>query len=369
MTTQLHLSSLAVEGFRGISALRLPELGRVTLLTGRNSIGKTTVLDAVRLYASGGDARVLVDLIDGREEFVLGTDEGGDTVLFPDFASLFHDYDAQRDEAPSPIRIRSGTASRNLSLKLVQAKGGADDDERFLEDAPRDLQITVGRRNASFGARPMSYYDQMRRRFLIPRTRPRSLHRPIPMQSLGPGLLDNVAAANLWDTVALTTAEDLALDALRLVAGSELERLTVVGDPAFRQGRAARRVVAKLAGVSEPIPLKRLGDGANRLLTMALALANARDGLLLLDEVENGIHYSIQSDLWRMIFAAAEAGNTQVIAATHSYDCVAGFAVAALETPSTGVLFRLERPGTDHAPVLYSEEDLEVAARHGTEVR
>ena len=53
-TSPLHLPDLYIEGFRGIDKLSIPRLGRVTLLAGRNSVGKTTVLDAVRVYAARG---------------------------------------------------------------------------------------------------------------------------------------------------------------------------------------------------------------------------------------------------------------------------------------------------------------------------
>ena len=53
-TQPLHLPSLYIEGFRGIDKLSLPRLGRVTLLAGKNSVGKTTILDAIRVYAARG---------------------------------------------------------------------------------------------------------------------------------------------------------------------------------------------------------------------------------------------------------------------------------------------------------------------------
>ena len=68
-----------------------------------------------------------------------------------------------------------------------------------------------------------------------------------------------------------------------------------------------------------------------RLFGVALALANSKDGFLLIDEAENGIHHSIQRDFWTMILKAAHQNNVQVLATTHSWDCVAGFAMAATE--------------------------------------
>ena len=54
------LGSLSIKGFRGIDQLDIPRLGRVALLAGRNGVGKTTVLDAVRVYAAPGELESFV---------------------------------------------------------------------------------------------------------------------------------------------------------------------------------------------------------------------------------------------------------------------------------------------------------------------
>jgi AAA15 family ATPase/GTPase len=43
--------------------------------------------------------------------------------------------------------------------------------------------------------------------------------------------------------------------------------------------------------------LRSLGDGLYRIFAISLALVNAKDGILLIDEFENGLHYSIQEDI------------------------------------------------------------------------
>ncbi len=368
----LHLPSLTIEGFRGIRALEFRQLGRVTLLAGVNGVGKTTVLDAVRFYASRGHGRTLVDLVDTREEFVQGVDDDGDVVLYPDFGSLFHGHHPLDPDRPAPVRIRAEPRPNGLSLDLVEPEGDGESQEAlFLEPHAQDLQITVGRHKQRHRALPMAYY---RPRVPFPpasRSRPprspRSWPTPIYFESLGPGLLGNPDITRLWDGVALTDAEQFATDALRLVVDQPLDRLTVVGEGNSRRG--GRRVVAKLDSWPTPVPLKRLGDGANRLFTIALALANCRGGILLLDEVENGVHYSVQADMWRMVFQMAEAANVQVVAATHSWDCVVGFAAAADESPADGWLYRIERFEDGVEAVGYSEVNLTVAARQRTEVR
>ena len=74
---RLHLQSLSIEGFRGIRELSIPRLGRATLLAGRNGVGKTTVLDAVRVYASRARLTALSELLMGREEIAVRKDADG----------------------------------------------------------------------------------------------------------------------------------------------------------------------------------------------------------------------------------------------------------------------------------------------------
>ena len=92
--------------------------------------------------------------------------------------------------------------------------------------------------------------------------------------------------------------------------------------------------------------------------------------MLLIDEFENGMHFSVQVDAWRTIFRLAQILNVQVLATTHSFDCVAGFRQAAVEQEETDcLLVRIDRLGEKMRVVEYTEEDLQVAISQRIEVR
>ena len=111
----LHLSSLSVKGLRGIADLSIPRLGRVTLIAGKNGVGKTTLLDAVRIYASRGSYSVLTSILRNREEFVTVVDEDGDEISAPDYEALFHGRRASTD---SCISIGPESTAQQLTIKL-----------------------------------------------------------------------------------------------------------------------------------------------------------------------------------------------------------------------------------------------------------
>ena len=374
----LHLPSLSITGFRGIDRLSIGRLGRVTLLAGRNGVGKTTVLDAVRVYAARGRPIVLNDILDKREEVVAGFDEDNDPIVFPDYAALFHGRTATR---ALPITIGPNDRTDDLRIEVSTPEDWTPKQKGLFADlfAEADVQaVKIAYRNKEkllpwFLVASEQRANWSRRRYA--RNMQYGMFNEeewpvIECETLGPGLLSTSQLARFWDNVALTEEEDLSIRALRLIGGG-IARVAVVGDEESRyDGNGRRRVVVKLQDHPRPVPLKSLGDGVTRMFAAGLALANSRDGFLVVDEAENGLHHSVQRDFWRMVLRAAHENNVQVLATTHSKDCVEGFARAAAESADAeGVLVRLESDADGVRAVEYTEEDLETAANQDIEVR
>lgn len=370
---ELLLPDLTIRGFRGIEDLTMPRLGRVTLLAGKNGIGKTTVLEAIRIYASRGRPSVISDVLATREEYSSVYVEDGSRIYITNWATLFH------GRAPSigaNIIIGPSNKRHQLIIQLVIL------DEDDLSEYPPGIipEEPIQAINIVFNGSdilnwPLSYDDRKSRRF-------QEIPSPINCQSLGPGLLTSYQLADLWDTIALEPNEDKAIQSLNIIEGLNVDRVTMIGENGYPQRRPAsrgpggairrvnRRPIVKLKDHEHRVPLNSLGDVAVRVFSMALSLANSRGGFLLVDEIENGIHYSIQRDFWRMVLQAAHENDVQVIATTHSSDCINGFAQAAQEYQDVeGILIRLTRRYGPLSAVEYSEADLLIAAELGTEVR
>ena len=163
-------------------------------------------------------------------------------------------------------------------------------------------------------------------------------------ESVGPESLTTEDAARLWDNIALTEQEDLAVSALNLVFGDEVKRVAMLGGG--RGSEDGRRIAVRLKGRERPVSLQSLGDGAVRLFGIALALANAGAGYLVIDEAENRIHHSVQPAMWEMVLRTAHRDGVQVLATTHSWDCVGGFAKAASTAENLDRVFCSSRDGT-----------------------
>ena len=375
----LHLPDLQIKGFRAFDDLTISRLGRVNLFAGENSVGKTTVLEAVRLYAARGRYRVLEEILATREELTLTIDSDGDRVFLIDWDSLFHASSVGvRDSvsigpknSKSVVRISFSSFDPEIAGQLALfARARSIERSRSaldFQDA-RMLNINVGDHGYYIPISPNLNYRHFDR-FLDSDS---DLPNEIPSATLGPNLPKNDDIERFWDKLVEEKGEYRGVDALDLILHQKINDILLVAGTSQGLNYQSRRAVVGFENQSHRVPLKSLGDGAVRVFGIGVAIAYSRGGILIVDEAENGIHHDRQRDLWKMIFETARDNDVQIFATTHSWDCVHAFAKTASECDEAeGVLVRLERDEetTDIVAREYSDVNLRVAAEQGIEVR
>jgi AAA15 family ATPase/GTPase len=126
----------------------------------------------------------------------------------------------------------------------------------------------------------------------------------------------------------------------------------------------------ELDGLPRAIPLLYMGGGFARLTTVLISIATAANGVVLVDEIENGLYYRHMPGVWRAVADAARSSNTQVIATTHSRECVqAAHEVFALEPEYDFALHRMELTNGSPSVVTYGREELGAAISLDLELR
>ena len=375
----LRLPDLSIRNFRGIRRLSIRRLGRVNLLAGRNGVGKTTVLEAVRVYASKGSEEALSQVLRKCHEFASILDQDSEALIVPDFAALFYGRSADSDRE---ISVGPQSGHRHLRIQMITPEGlsrkqraaipdySKKETELFLKvafDGVESLTPLIAISNGQYSPWPVRRAYRSVRRFGFSDADATVNHETC--ESLGPGLPSNATLANYWDKAVLTDVEISTIKNLGLINDS-VERIAAVAVEGARFASNSRYFVVKLRDTPRLVPLQSLGDGIVRLFALALAVASSRDGFLIIDEVENGIHHSVQQGLWEMIIQAARKHNVQVLATTHSIDCVKGFGLAAKALNETDArLVRIDRTESVMRSVEYSAEDIQVAAEQSIEVR
>ena len=331
------IENLTVGRFRAIRELQLSGLGRVNLVTGRNNTGKSSLLEAMRILASDGAPYVISEILRSREENPGEQEDAArpmDTDVLFHWSSLFHgfpNFSAKLD----PIVLVSSWRSRSTKLSFGVGwftTESSDDGIRRLIPQEQDIfgdsnalpalvvESTTGRRVWPLEALRRSWF------------RGRSPRSDIDDESRWPcvfvspyGGERTTTLGPLWDRIALSDREQDIVEALRII-DPNITAVSMVGGDGARQTRTA---IVKVAGIHRPIPLRSFGDGLNRLFGIVLSLVNAKHGLLLIDEFDNGMHHSIQADAWRAIFRLAAQLDIQVVATSHSWDSVEAFQIAA----------------------------------------
>jgi predicted ATPase len=365
----LILNSLEIRGFRAFQHLSIEKLGRVNLVVGKNNVGKSCLLEALQLYATRAHPTFIWQILGAHDEDTRSLNYDIEEVLSI-VKYLFH---GRQDitESVEPIEIGPINSPEEKLLVSIKFYTLRTDEEGRRTLRPSQLTLIDD---------PI---ENLALRFFIQLGENRSVTYPLDLKGSTSRLLrsdlkevnsifaaanglDKRTVAELWDKIALTDLQKEVLEALRIIAPG-LQDISVIGD---LNAKRRRFPIVKVTGIAEPLPIRSLGDGMQRLLGIALALVNARDGLLLIDEIENGLHYSTQPDLWRLIFQLARDLNVQVFATTHSWDCIEAFQEAAQEdVQEEGVLIRLEHKKGAVGATLFSEQKLAAVTRAQIEVR
>jgi len=357
------IASLDIKGYRAFKDLSLSGLSRVNLITGKNNVGKSSLLEAIHLYARRGSPEAMWQLLTSREtELSRATPQSlpaiYDAIIrmfngaspFTDWASD-HELSLMASVAGSPVGQRAGTT---LSIDLVRPQPATD--------IPVGMHTILKDRSGGYLGYELTY--ALRRivesdRYIWVKDG------ALPSVFVGARGLIRVSLGELWDSIALSPRKDDVIRGLWII-NTEIEDLALFGESASELGRVPNvRVKGEFARRS----LSEFGDGLNRLFDILVAIVNASEGFLLVDEIENGLHYSVLPSVWKLVFELAQRLNVQVFATTHSWECIEAFQSAATESPSDGALIRLQNKNGDIAATVFDEEDLQVITRDQIEVR
>lgn len=372
-----RFDSIELTRFRVFRELSIQGLGRVNLITGRNNTGKSSILEGLRILTTDAALDVISDILRYREEDGVGADKEGhpaDPESLFQVSGLFHGF-PQLSEKPESIVIsatgRTGLMTMTLGLDWFSEERDSAGNYRLVPLAPDlfgnsdGIAALVAKTNGEFRIHPLDRF----RRYLTRTRRPRpsvangeatSCAFISPYAGEGTELWEP-----LWDRIALTDNEQDVIDALHIIDPTISAISMIRGTSALR----SRTAIVRASGVPRPVPLRSFGDGLNRLFGLILSLVNARGGFLLIDEFENGLHYSVQLDAWRTVFRLARSRDIQVFATSHSWDTIGAFQKAAAETVESGVLIRLARKGEHIIPTVFSEDELAIATRDRIETR
>lgn len=362
------IKTFTIKNFRCFQDLKIEHLERINLIVGKNNVGKTALLEALWLhygYFNPGLA-LSINAFRGLEKYK------SNELLW----DLFHGF--------TPVKAAILSSQNNngkhhtLSIELVEKLKST----RYL-NKPQEQEIKSTSANPvnpeisrmGDSELQLSYYeekkllatskiyiddDKLKIEKASNRDRVESVFRPSSRKER-----NEEKAERLSKVLKNRQQADKIIKALKIVEDriEDLSILYIAGDPIIH---------AALKGENQLIPLPFMGDGISSLLSMALSITHASGGAVLIDEIENGLHHSVMGEIGTAIAELATECNVQIFATSHSEECVIAMRNGIATAPNSdksGRLFRLERKNEQIIAVSYTLDELEIAEKHGIEVR
>jgi len=357
-------TSFHVKNFRLFDDLRLDNLGRVNLIAGKNNVGKTALLEAIYLHCHPYSPEVSIQINTSRG-MKTETRQPSGTVwdwIFSDFNTL-KDIDLEGEDRKTGRRIlqlrivrdQEILAQLHLGIPKDRLTNGSSRSYNALQVLAFDYQQDI---NQEQGVQYMTI-DASKNSFIVPT----AFSTPFPSAYIlshgRPSAEDN---ATRFTNLEIAGKQDLLLKALKIIE-PRIKRLLLL--------YIANEPMIGGEIELEKIPLTLMGDGINRITNLVMSIADSQDGVVLIDEIENGLHYSILKDVWKAIAKAAQEFNTQIFATTHSRECIVAAHEAFSESNEYDFrLHRLDRTKIgDIRSVTYDQESLQAAIDADFEVR
>ncbi|MDR2813102.1 MAG: AAA family ATPase [Prevotellaceae bacterium] len=373
------LNSLYIKNYRNLKALKIDSVAQVNLITGKNNTGKSTILEAIAIYASRGDLYCILQLLKERGEY-FSQPEYSVGFSAPLLSSLFSGR-IMDFSAGGSILIEGKIGNISHAAEPLPSKSVGLRFAKYVDELQKNEQgnnVVKGKYLSANECHAAEVGSKIKFEVTVdghlaisvdldfPRYVSKSFSAETKFQLIRTGSIDEEINGELFDSIALTPKEQYVVDALRIVE-PHAERIAFVKV----ENSPARSAVVRLSNATEVLPLKSMGDGINRILTIILALVNVEGGFLLVDEFENGLHYSVQEKLWKIIFTLAKLLHVQVFVTTHSRDCISTFEKVAnsSESSATGKLIRLDNVNGSIRQVEFRPDELKIAGEQEIEIR
>jgi hypothetical protein len=353
--------ALQLKNFRCFRDLSLESLKRVNLVTGKNDVGKTALLEAVFLHLGAHNPALSINLNAFR---------GFDAPLGESLETwgwLFRNR-----ETDEPIRLTSvddGRITRSLTIRLKvpektevplrkQASGTEAQQTHGLETRPERGELALE-------------FDDGAGQVLTSTAIIREDHLGLTGPVVAP-----FPTSYFLSTRIRSKQEDIDRFSKLDEVGRQDELLSILHVVEPRLRRLAVHTVRGVTsircdvGIGRMVPLAFMGEGLARLLSISVAILSCKDGVVLIDEIENGLHHEALQRTWSGIADAARHAPAQIFATTHSRECIAAAHHAFSESLDYDLqVIRLEQQKEGIRAIPYTKDTLDTSLEMSLEIR
>jgi AAA15 family ATPase/GTPase len=353
---------IEIRKFRGIKSLEINSLARINLFVGDNNCGKSSLLEA--LFLLSGPTYPALDININTSREYTGIKE-------KDLSLLFYGYEFTGNNV---INICAKNNEFNWKLAITPYEKIVEDNE-LLDSANinNQVQVEYGLKNyflLSNDIEESLHYEniiriqqqtdgQERINLLTDKI---EFNNPIFSKFLSPKHIFKTSIAKLKE-IKEQKDEHKIISVINKIE-PKIIGIDYIGDSVFVD-----------IGINRLVPINMMGDGIRKLLSIIVSMHECKDGMIFIDEIDNGFHYSKMPLLWETVIEAANQLNVQVFATTHNIDSLKGLAKILSDEKMSErrddvLTFYLQHLQDDTVkPYEYKYENFEFLINQGVEIR
>ena len=311
-----HIKSMEIYQFRGIQQLIVSDFSRINLIVGDNNCGKTTFLEAIQLLFTKAQISSVKNII--KQRTVLNLNDNSFYVSFINMFnvnnrdSLFEfDLYAESDKGPIQFEIRG------------HEKTLAGEDALQMSQMSARQKLTY--KQSSFLPEMVKVFDGS----IIGQSGKKTIEKEIRLTSLDSSVS---GAVSKKEVQYIPSFGHLRYDLLKnIVDNPEYKKLAIsilkkfdesIVDICYTKADDESFVESIITENGVNMPFSVYGDGIKKILYILNKLFDATDSILLIDEIETGLHKKYYDKLFPVVFELAKKLNVQLFIATHSMEAI-----------------------------------------------
>ena len=301
LETMEGFKNLEIKNFRGIDHLKIDDFSRVNVFLGQNNSGKSSVLEAIAMLMgmSNPDLPQAINAVRARKSF----------SKFIDIQYFFNNLNTATP--PEVLAEETNGTSRHLKMALSyvfdeMAEPNNEPQQTGAVNYVNTLEMNFDIAN---GAPSRSYKSWLR-------VNSQGL---VVNRKVADGYLENKRA---WLTPSDLMTSNLANDLAELFRRNRKDTVLTLLKMFDSQINSIEiltdDIYVGFEGMAQMLPVSMMGDGLRRYLSIVASASNPMIDMFLIDEIDNGLHYSVYKKLWQALFALAAATDKQIFVTTHS---------------------------------------------------
>ncbi|QTA81968.1 AAA family ATPase domain-containing protein [Desulfonema limicola] len=304
----MFFKHIEIHNFRGIESLKINNIKQVNLITGKNNCGKTSVLEAVFLLTGMSNPQLTVNIHAFRD--LLLTDDDNFSYLFKNFDfSQYPSITGQSSSQKRTLEIKAVYPTFTEISKQISEKRELSKEE-FMSNASTNKKDSIEGLTLTFNINKKKNFQTEIKLKQGEIKLSRDYKEKLNASFINPKTIMNDLDQRL-DAIVVKKDLGIIVNALKEIEPSLVD---------IRMG--ARGMVYADIGIDKLVPVNIMGDGIRRILAILAAISERKDGILLIDEIENGLHFSTLFVLWKAVLKTAFDNNIQLFITTHSYECI-----------------------------------------------